>query len=61
MNFPSFIINEQASSTTAQSSITETKSEELNSTRELNSRLGISLSSDSISIRFRLKSLLILS
>ena len=61
INFPSLTIKEQASATTKQSSIESIKSEEFNSTLELNSSSGISFSSDSISIRLRLKFLLILS
>ena len=61
INFSSSIMKEQASETTIQSSIESIKSDESNSTLELNSRFGISLSSDSISIRVKLKFLLILS
>ena len=61
INFPLFIINEQASATTRQSSIESERSRELISITELNSRAGKSFSSPSISIRLKLKFLLILS
>ena len=61
INFPSFTENEQASETIRQSSIESIKSEEFKITLELNSRLGIFLSSLSTSIKLIEKFLFILS
>ncbi len=65
INFPESIENEHASDTTAQSSIEATKSIESISTLEVNSILSVfalkSISSTSISNKFKVKFLLILS
>ncbi len=61
INFPSFVSNAQDSDTTLQSSIDEIKSSEFTSTLFENPKLGISLSSVSISINAKVKFLFILS